>query len=360
MAIAAPRRSVALAALTVLAAAACSTTSGDEQTAARTGTRPTSSSAPEPELEPDEFRHPIISVHPSVIRRKYEAALPLFRYDRAYPLHIDEKSRRATASGFVHYEITYDSPLGGKVPATLLVPRGNGPFPALVLQHGMPGTRSDEIMMTEARRYAAAGVVTIGIDAPFARRGAAGLAEPITFTTRDRREQIQLIVDLQRAVDVLLTREEVDADRIAYMGISYGAAMGGLFAGIETRISAYVLQVGDGGIVEHFTGPEDGDGALESLTPARRRKWLRAMEPIEPIYFIGHAAPADLLLQSADFDTSVWEADAIRYQRLASEPKEIRWYQSGHYLPDEARCDAAVWLRERLGFGSAALAPCRE
>jgi uncharacterized protein len=82
------------------------------------------------------------------------------------------------------------------------------------------------------------------------------------------------------------------------------------------------------------------------------------MDPIEPIYFIGRAEPADLLLQSALYYDAVGEADAIRYQRLASEPKEVRWYESGHFLPDEARCDAATWLRARLEFGSAALALC--
>jgi hypothetical protein len=357
MAIASSRCALAVVALTVFTAASCSTTSETEPDAEPVA-RATTSPAVTPDLEPAEFHHPIISVREPVIERKYEAALPLFRYDRSAPLRIRKESGSEASSDYVHHEISYESPLGGRVPASLLVPRGLGPFPALVIQHGMPGTRSDVI--TEARLYAAGGVVTISIDAPFARRGRAGLAEPITFTTQDRREQIQLIVDLQRAVDLLLARNDVDPRRIAYMGISYGAAMGGLLAGIETRISAYVLAVGDGGIVEHFTGPEDGHAPLTFLSPARRRTWLRAMEPIEPIYFIGHAAPADLLLQSADFDEAVSEADALRYQELASEPKEVRWYASGHFLPDEARCDAAIWLRTRLAFGSSALAPCPE
>jgi uncharacterized protein len=73
------------------------------------------------------------------------------------------------------------------------------------------------------------------------------------------------------------------------------------------------------------------------------------MEPIEPIYFIGPAAPAHILFQSARNDEAVSESDAIRYQEMASEPKEIRWYESGHFLPDAARCDSARWLADRLG-----------
>jgi hypothetical protein len=45
--------------------------------------------------------------------------------------------------------------------------------------------------------------------------------------------------------------------RIAYLGIGYGGAMGALFVGIERRLKAAELVVADGGLVSHFTGPED-------------------------------------------------------------------------------------------------------
>jgi hypothetical protein len=94
----------------------------------------------------------------------------------------------------------------------------------------------------------------------------------------------------------------VDRRRLAYVGISYGAAMGGLLAGVEDRIKAYVLAVGDGGLVSHFTGPDDTDGPLQRLPAADRERWLAAMRPIEPIRFIGRAAPAALLFQAGTKD----------------------------------------------------------
>jgi hypothetical protein len=57
------------------------------------------------------------------------------------------------------------------------------------------------------------------IDAPFARRSGG----PIHFDRRDRTEQIQLIVDLRRAVDLLLTRSDVNANRIGYIGSATAA-----------------------------------------------------------------------------------------------------------------------------------------
>jgi poly(3-hydroxybutyrate) depolymerase len=122
----------------------------------------------------------------------------------------------------------------------------------------------------------------VAIDAPFARRP----SDYFTFTECDRADQIQLIVDLRRAVDLLEARGDVDGDRIGYPGFSYGAAMGGLLAGVEHRIAAFVVASGDGEVVSnrHFTRP------LSHLPARRRQKWLAAMKPLEPLRWIGRAS----------------------------------------------------------------------
>jgi dienelactone hydrolase len=151
-------------------------------------------------------------------------------------------------------------------------------------------------------------------------------------------------VDLRRAVDLLAARPDVDRRRLAYVGVSYGAAMGGLLAAVEHRIKAYVLAVGDGGLVSHFTGPDDADGPLQRLPAADRERWLAAMRPIEPIRFIGRAAPAALLFQAGTKDELIPREDARRYQQAASQPKEVRWYAAGHELNCTARRDMMAWL----------------
>lgn len=127
------------------------------------------------------------------------------------------------------------------------------------------------------------------------------------------------------AVDVLRVHADVDAERIAYQGISYGGAMGALFVGIERRIRAAALVVGDGGLVSHFTGPEDMN-FMAGLSCATRVDWLRAMTPIEPIRFIAHASPTALLLQNGRLDNLVPTADAQALHTAAPQPKTIRWY----------------------------------
>jgi uncharacterized protein len=263
----------------------------------------------------------------------------LFTYDDDAPLSIQVADSWQNGNQRV-ISLSYASPMGGRVPALIVVPPGHGPFAGLIVQHGLPGDRF--AMLQVAEDFARLGAVVVAIDAPWARA-----KRLITFTKRDRTEQIQLITDLRRAVDLLRSRDDVDDDRIGYLGVSYGAAMGGLLAGVEDRIAAFVLNVGDGGLVTHFTGAEDAQGPLSQLPAARLESWLAAMEPIEPLKWIGKAE-APILFQSGRDDDLVPPADAKEFHRAAPETKEVRWYDAGHLLPNEAWCDAARWLQETI------------
>ena len=276
----------------------------------------------------------------------------LFAYDAQAPLDIREGSRRR-GEGVTVIDLTYASPMGGRVPATLVVPDGSGPFAGLLVQHGMGGSSTPDPrkgLIPLAESYARLGALVILIDAPFARPEHRE-SSSLTFAEQDRREQIQLIVDLRRAVDLLLSRPEVDPQRLAYLGTSFGGAMGGLLAGVEHRLQGYVLMVGDGGLVSHCTGPEDMDWWLAKPEDVRRQ-WLAWMWPIEPIHYVGCAAPAALLFQNGTLDQQVPPADALRYQRAGSEPKTVRWYKASHSLDDEAFRDQAEWLSDTIGITS--------
>jgi poly(3-hydroxybutyrate) depolymerase len=222
----------------------------------------------------------------------------LFAYDAGAPLNL-QKAVESTNNGVEVSAVSFGSPDGGPVTGLLFDPVGrSGLRPGIVLMHGMPGNARS--MAGHAQQLARSGAVVIAIDAPFARRG----GPPVRHSAEDRAEQVQLIKDLQRAVDVLRTRVNVDGERIAYVGVSYGGAMGALFVGVERRIRAAALVVGDGGLVSHFTGPEDS-AFMASLSCATRRDWFQAMAPIEPVRFIPHASPTALLLQNGRSDNLV-------------------------------------------------------
>jgi dienelactone hydrolase len=275
-----------------------------------------------------------------------EDSLHLFDYDRDAPLDIQEDNRWHEGNA-TWIDFTYASPRGGPVKARLVIPDGRGPFPGIILQHG--GTGRLEEMAGHADAFARYGAVAIMITDPYRRPGGwevtpyMGNTWPL-FTARDLDIKIQLIVDQRRAIDILSARPEVDPERLAYFGISFGGAMGGLLAGVEDRLVAYVLQVGDGGLVEHTSNPgEDG------LNIHFNEKWAALMWPTESLHFIGRAAPAALLFQNALYDGHSLPHDAIRYQTAASEPKTVMWYDSGHGLPWQSVIDAAKWLQPYLG-----------
>jgi poly(3-hydroxybutyrate) depolymerase len=281
----------------------------------------------------------------------YQENRELFEYDQDSPLDIQIVAEKEGLGISHQVDMTYESPAGGRVPATIFVPKGEGPFPAILMLHGMPGCRQH--MFAMAHQYVRTGAVVIAIDAPHARTSS-DERPTLYYSEKDREDQIQLILDLRRAIDLLTERSDVDSNRLAYIGLSYGGAMGGLLAGVEDRIQAYVFVVGDGGLVHHFSGPGDLFGIYSTEKEKKERQaWLNSMWPIEPIHYVGHAEPAALLYQSARKDEAISLHNSLRYHWAGSNPKEVIWYDSGHWpLPVGYLRDQADWLAQYIGIDS--------
>jgi hypothetical protein len=70
-----------------------------------------------------------------------------------------------------------------------------------------------------------------------------------------------------------------------------------------------------------------------------------AMAPLDARHYTGHAAPSHLFFQFAYHDPGVSIEDGERYFELASEPKQIAWYDNcGHAFNAQARLDHVTWL----------------
>lgn len=290
---------------------------------------------------------------PTPIADIYAQNIHLFDYDAETSVEITENGVQQQ-DGYTVQDLSYPSPKGGNVPAYLVVPDEPGPFAGIILMHGSSGSR--ETLLPLAEDIVHTGAVVLTVSGPSARTTGRSW---IHFTPQDREEQIQLIIDLRRAVDLLMQHEKVDPSRIGYVGYSYGAAMGGLLAGTEPRIKAYGLMVGDGGLVNHFTDENKPIGGFETVDATTRQAWLAAMTPIEPIYYVGHAAPSALFFQNARHDALVSEEDALAYQAAGSEPKKIEWYVSNHGLPTQAYTDMMAWLAEQIGIDATRFSPSR-
>ncbi|MDF1503453.1 carboxypeptidase regulatory-like domain-containing protein [Roseisolibacter sp. H3M3-2] len=276
----------------------------------------------------------------------------LFAYDADAPLNL-KRTVEATVNGLQRSVISYDSPAGGTVTGLMVEQVGRtGRRPGLVVMHASTspsgpaqGARAAIFMMQEAAQR---GAIVIGIDHPYARRN--GTSSPqFPLDMRDRPEHIQLMQDLQRAVDVLVAQESVDPARIGFLGYSYGAMMGAGFVGVERRLKAAVLAAGMGGHVTAVTNAVLLPQLNTFSTCAARAAWFRENVPIEPIRFIPNAAPTALLFQIGKFDANVLLADAQALYDAASSPKEALYYDTGHGLNPQAIVDRYAWLATHLG-----------
>ncbi len=277
----------------------------------------------------------------------------LFAYDATAPLNL-KKTFEATVNGVTRSAISYDSPEGGTVPGLMVEPAGgSGLRPGVVVMHASTNptgpAQGARAAIFEMEAIAKRGAVVIGIDAPYARRS--GVSSPrLPLEMRDRAEHIQLMKDLQRAVDVLLAQGNVDPARIGFSGYSHGAMIGVHFAGIERRLEAAVITAGFGGNVTAVTNTVLLPQLAAFTTCAQRTAWFQDNIPIEPIRFISGASPTALLFQIARFDSFVLPEDAQAAFDAASSPKEVLYYDTGHSLNPQASLDRYAWLAKHIGI----------
>ena len=120
------------------------------------------------------------------------------------------------------------------------------------------------------------------------------------------------------------------------------------------RLVAVVLMAG---LVAHSEWWRSGDHEFyrrfrEQVTPEQLDEMVEMMSTADAIHYVGRVAPAALLFQFARRDQFISEQEALRYWSAASEPREIRWYDTDHFFNETARRDRIVWLGERLGLSS--------
>jgi len=285
----------------------------------------------------------------------WEERVKLFDYDATAPLDVREAEVVSRGKVRIH-DLTYASPKGGRVTAYLVEPDGPAPHAAIVFVHWGQGNRAS--FLPEALRLARAGAESILIDAPFIRpapwRVAGGdYAHP----EPDRDAAIRIVIDIRRAVDLLLARPEIDPKRIGYVGHSFGATWGGVVAGLEKRVRAYVLMAGlprlsaDLRATRHPILAE----AIQGIPAEVLDRYVEVTEPLDAVHFVGRSSPSPILFQWARYDLFISGEQAEAYEKAAGDPKTSRTYDTGHELNSiEALRDRDDWLAWQLDLGDVA------
>jgi len=149
---------------------------------------------------------------------------------------------------------------------------------------------------------------------------------------RTRREWIERRWDIGRTIDYLATRPDVDASRVGYIGVSFGASSALPLVAAESRLTAAVLL----------------SGGLPALGPT---------PIVEPLNYVPRIT-IPVLMVNGRFDElfTLDTSQRLLFERLGTRPVDKRHVvlESGHGSPPRAEV-----LRETLGWLDKYLGPVR-
>jgi hypothetical protein len=315
---------------------------------------PTPASSPSPTpatiAEPAQPGAPAENPKPS-----YPDLLPRFDYDSHSGLEMRETDVQKRGNIRL-IELNYAGASGDRVPAYLLIPPGNGPFPAIIWGHwlkkGSPLANKDEFL-DEAVVLARSGVVSLLIDAPQARHDfVEEKGTALESVKRQSEAAAHQVIDLRRAVDLLSGRRDVDRKRIAYVGHSWDAHVGAILAGIDTRIGSFVLMASGYSDEEETFASKDPQTVahIKEAGEDAVREYFREYAFDDPVYFLGHTDRESIFLQFASGDPITKDMGQKYLDRFSAKDKEMKFYDAGQALNAAARLDRARWLQKHLGF----------
>lgn len=272
-----------------------------------------------------------------------------FDYNQKAPLGIQEVAVEPRGDVAIH-DISYASPKGGRVPAYLVVPKGKGPFAAVIWGHwyqdGSPFLNRKQFL-DEAVALAASGVVSLLTDGPVARPGFVRDPDPLGESHINNR--VQQILDMRRGADLLVARSDVDPKRLAYVGHSYNAATGAFLAGIDKRFKALVLMAGNLSDQVDMKSKEFQD-FRKQVGPEKFDAFIAKYAWLDQGKYVAHAAPASVFLQYATKEDFLTPERAREYLAIVSEPKTLKFYEAPHALNAEARRDRIAFLVKELNL----------
>ena len=150
---------------------------------------------------------------------------------------------------------------GRTIPAIVTLPAGEGPFPAVVFNHGHGGSKDENTGFGGiAEALAEAGIASIRMDFP----GCGDSTEPFTENTLSN-----MIADSNAAKDYLVANYPVDADKLGILGYSMGGRLASMIIGEEDcPYQAAVLLAGAVGDGEELANGMAKDGSAADYKEA--------------------------------------------------------------------------------------------
>lgn len=250
--------------------------------------------------------------------------------------------RERARDGIQSQLLVMRTPFGYLRAAEMFRPEAVGSYAAILYVHWYEPASPDSNrgqFAEEAKEIARSGAVCLLIET---------LWSDIDFFIKrtqeeDWRNSVEEVVNIRRAMDLLLSQPNVDAKRFAYVGHDFGGMYGVLAGSLDQRPTHYVVMAAT---------PRFPDWYLYApkLEGEARQAFIRQMSAIDPITHIPGLAPAEVFFQFGTDDFHVPRERAEEFFAAAQDPREMKWYEAGHGLNEAATNDRKAWLKEKLGL----------
>lgn len=271
--------------------------------------------------------------------RTFAAYLDFFAYSSDQPFET-EVLGMTSGDGVEVEHLSFRSTPGERVMARLYRPDAADATgqTVLMLHGGVPSAKDSPYIQVPAALLARAGFFVLAIDMQYYGERSMGFLQ--TFTEAEKHEKLynqpstylawvaQTVKDAGRSFDFLVEERGVDPGRIALVGFSRGAQLAAIVGAADPRFTVVVMIHGG-----HFDRLETGH--LPAACPAN---------------YIGRISPRPLLMVNGRNDADyLMDTSVLPLQRLARDPKEFRWTDSGHgIVTEEDRAFILEWLRANV------------
>ena len=265
-----------------------------------------------------------------------EPPLDIFAYDRTAPLQVTELARETRGDAVVR-DITFvpvDQPVKGYVVSPANAKTG----PAILFVHwlGEPATTNRTEFLAEAVALAERGVTSVLVDTMWAAPKWYGKRIP----EDDYAQTIHQVIELRRAMDLLLAQSGVDPQRVAFVGHDFGAMYGMIASALDHRAKAYVFMA---------PTPHFADWFFFARQPKDAAAYRAQISSIDPVLYVPKLAPARIFFQFANKDEYVSADEAAEFFAATGVPKQTATYEAGHDLHTaEVAADRVAWVAREL------------
>lgn len=261
--------------------------------------------------------------------------VPEISFSNWVPERVDDDEQEEFKLEFPSVVDTSDPRNDTVVLRVILPRRRSGPVPVVVLLHYW-GAADQRVERSLAGDLAKRGIASAMVALPYhMERTPEGARSGERAIVPDPKQLVstmtQAVLDVRRAVDFLVTRPELDRERIGLGGTSLGSIVGSLVYALEPRIGTAAFMLGGADLAHILWNSSRVVKVREEL---RKQGFtedrLRAeLESIEPLNYLRERRGRAFVI-GGKFDTVVPPADT---QKLidAIPGCEQLWLDTGHY-----------------------------